>query len=107
VSAGFTLVVTLVAMSGVKVLGFSAWELSDVAFIGGMAYGIYRRSRICAVLMLLYFIASKIIISVTLGRPSGLAMGLVFVYFFWQGVVGTFEYHKLEKHQQPHATSRG
>src|SRR3546814_18215970 len=58
-SAGVTLAVTLLAMSGTEMLGFSAWELFDVALILGLAFGIYKKSRTCAVLMLAYFIVAK------------------------------------------------
>ena len=98
-SAGVTLVVTLIAMSGTEILGFSAWELFDVALILGLAFGIYKKSRTCAVLMLIYFIASKVLIMAETGKPTGIPMALVFAYFFWQGVSGTFAYHKLKKHQ--------
>src|SRR3546814_16318433 len=46
-------------MSGTEMLGFSAWELFDVALILGLAFGIYKKSRTCAVLMLAYFIVAK------------------------------------------------
>lgn len=97
VSAGATLVVTLIAMSGTAILGFSAWELFDVALVLGLAFGICKKSRTCAVLMLLYFIASKILIIVETGKPTGMLMALVFGYFFWQAVAGTFAYHKINK----------
>lgn len=95
VSGALTLVATLIAMSGTEILGLDAWSLLDVALIFGLCYGIYRRSRACAVLMLLYFVASKILIMVQTGKPNGIVMALVFAYFFWQGVVGTYAYRKL------------
>lgn len=96
-SAGLTLVVTLIAMSGTKILGFSAWELLDVVFILGLAFGIYMKNRACAVIMLIYFIASKIILMVEAGQPSGLPMAIAFGYLYWQGVAGTFAYHAFLK----------
>ena len=106
ICAGVTLVVTLFAMFGTVILDFSADELFDVALICGLAYGIYRKSRVCAVLMLIYFIASKIYIMVATGKPSGSVMGVVFAYYFWQAVTGTFAYHKLVR-QTTVAPSRG
>jgi serine/threonine-protein kinase len=106
-SAGITLIVTLIAMSGTEVLGFSAWELIDVALVLGLAFGIYKKSRTCAVLMLIYFIISKIIIMAETGKPTGIPMALVFGYFFWQGVSGTFAYHKLKARKPALAVSNG
>ncbi len=95
VSGVLTLGVTLVAISGTAILGLDAWSLFDVPLIFGLSYGIYRRSRACAVLMLLYFIASKITFIVQTGQANGILMAFVFAYFYWQGVVGTYAYRKL------------
>jgi serine/threonine-protein kinase len=105
--AGVILVITLVVMSGTEIIGFSAWKLFDVALILGLAFGIYKKSRVCAVLMLVYFIAFKILIMAETGRPSGIPMALVIAYFFWQGVSGTFAYHKFKKQKFALTTGRG
>ena len=72
VSAGITLLITLIAMSGTELMGFSAWQLTDVALILGLALGIYKKSRTCAVIMFVYFIASKIILMAESGAPNGI-----------------------------------
>ena len=98
ISGCITLVVTLFAIFGSSIMGFTAWELIDVALIFGLAFGIYRKSRICAVLMLLYFVASKILIMAEGGSASsGIVMALVFLYYFALGVQGTFQLHRLVK----------
>jgi hypothetical protein len=96
-SAGITLVFTLVAMSGTKMLNFSAWQLIDVILILGLAFGIYKKSRTCAVLLLIYFIGAKLLMFAESGAISSIPMALVFGYFYWQGVSGTFAYHKFIK----------
>lgn len=95
VSACATLLFTVLAISGTEIAGFSAWQLLDVVLVFGLAIGIYLKSRVSAVLMFAYFVGSKIIFMVQTGAPSGLLMGLIFSYFFWQGVSGTFAYHKI------------
>jgi len=102
VSGVLTLAFTLVAMSGTQLLGLDAWSLVDVALIFGMAFGIYKKSRTCAVIMLGYFVISKIIFMVETGKSTGLLMALIFGYYFWQGVQGTFAYHK---HLSAHAVA--
>lgn len=71
-------------------------SLIDAIFIFSMAYGIYRKSRICAVLMFEYFLLSKIFnISISAHINSGvLIIGAVFLFFLYQGITGTFAYHK-------------
>jgi serine/threonine-protein kinase len=98
ISCGITLIVTALTLVNVNILGFmNAWQFLDVALIGGLAFGIYRKSRACAVIMLLYFIASKIMIVAATGRASGLVLAVVFLYYYALGVQGTFAYHKLRK----------
>jgi len=98
VSGCVTLAVILLSISGVvNLFGFSAWELIDVALVFGLAFGIYKKNRICAVVMLVYFIASKIFLISLTGKLTGVPMAVFFGYFFWQGVSGTFAYHKHRK----------
>ncbi|MDR2207391.1 MAG: hypothetical protein LBE22_00205 [Azoarcus sp.] len=78
-----------------------------------LAFGIYKKSRICAVLMFACFIFSMIAIAIVAGRnlsdinltlsaPLILLWG-IFGYCLWQGVPGTFAYHK-HKHKPPSAS---
>lgn len=95
VSGVLTLVVTIIAMAGYSVLGFSAWNLLDVAVIGGLTFGIYRKSRTCAVSMLIYFLASKLMLWTETRSLSGLPVALLFSWYFVQGVRGAFAWHGL------------
>jgi serine/threonine-protein kinase len=95
ISGVLTLIVTIVAMSGHSFMGFSAWNLLDVVVIAGLTFGIYRKSRTCAVLMLVYFIGSKLLIWSETKSAAGLPMALIFSWFFYQGMRGTFAWHGL------------
>ena len=97
VSAAVTLVVSLAALAGSRMGPFTGAELVDVVLILALAFGISRKSRVCAVLMFCYFVISKVMLIASTGQVSGLFMGLVFLYFYALGVQGTFEYHKLRK----------
>jgi hypothetical protein len=101
VSAAMTLLMIGVVMAtGRGGLGLQGpIDLIDVVFILGMAFGISRKSRVCAVLMLVYFAFSKYLIIRASGQVSGAWLGLVFLWFYAQGVIGTFEYHRLRKDQ--------
>jgi serine/threonine-protein kinase len=95
ISGVITLLVTVFAIFGQSILGFTAWELFDVALIFGLAFGIYKKSRTCAILMFIYFVSAKILIMSETGKADGLLMGLLFAYFFARGIQGTFQYHRL------------
>ena len=100
ISGSMTLLVTLLAIVGIQILGVDAWYFTDVALIFGLTFGIYRKSRVCAIVMFVYFLASKIISMVQTGSPSGWLMGVLFAYFYFQGVLGTFAYHRFLKAQR-------
>jgi len=99
ISGSITLFVTILAIVGVRIFNFSAWTLLDVILVFGLAYGIYRKNRACAVILFIYFILSKIYMIIALGAVTGLPVAILFAYFFFQGIRGTFAYHKIMKAQ--------
>lgn len=94
ISGSITLIFTLIAMNGDQLMGFSVWNLSDVVLIFGLTFGIYKKSRTCAVVMLAYFLLSKIIIISQTGSFNGSLLAIVFIYYYSYGIIGTFAYHK-------------
>lgn len=71
--------------------------LVSVAGTFALARGVFRRSQVAAVLLLLNFVAGLVGIWVRTGRPSGLLMAVVFGYFYFQGVRGAFDYPELDQ----------
>jgi hypothetical protein len=96
VSGVLTLGVTLFAMSGYKYLSFDAFSLIDVALTLGLAFGIYKKNRGCAVFMFVYFLFSKYMIITESGSLSSLPLSMVFIYYYFRGVLGTYNYHKIK-----------
>ena len=85
------------------VVNVGYWGLVDAVIIFGLTFGIYKRNRIATILMLIFFVSGKILL---LQEPElrylstestfyyvSLSLG----YFFLQGIMGTFAYHKLAK----------
>ena len=102
ISAAVTVIFVLIAIAGTSLLGMSAYQFIDVALILGLTFGIYKKSRICAVLMLAYFVWAKVVlIQQGHAKGVGLFMAVVFFYFYLQGVIGTFAYHKHLKQKVP------
>lgn len=53
--------------------------------------------------MLGYFVLSKVMLVIATGKVDGLIMGLIFLYFYWQGVVGTYQNRAfLKRSVAPH-----
>lgn len=110
VSASITLIIMLVAMGSRganETLDYfnDIWILVDIAMILALAFFIWRKSRIAAVLMFVYFLVSKITISLENGKVSGIFLSVIFLWFFFQAVRGAFTWHNLEKAENPDYTT--
>ncbi len=101
ISASMTLVASLLPLVGISLVGFNLWNLTDFFLIAGLAFGISRRSRTCALLMLVYFVISKIMLISRTGNVASAAVGAIFVYFYFEGVRATFAWHQLTKAESP------
>lgn len=98
VSGVMTIAIMILAITtGTLANLFDIWTSLDVILIFVLAFGIYKKSRTAATIMFVYFLASKIWIVVETGRASGLLMGFIFLYFYFQAMVATYQYHKLRK----------
>lgn len=105
ISAALTIVFMAVAIStdagGQLALWNDPFVFLDVGLILVLAFGIYKRSRVAAVLMLVYFVVSKVIIAAETQSYSGIGLGLVFIFFYGRAVIGAFAYHRVEKKDNP------
>jgi hypothetical protein len=95
ISAAATLLFSLIAIAADDIFGIGAWAFIDVALILGLTLGIYKKSRAAASIMLAYWVVSKILLLAAGVGVSGLAIGVLFGYYFLQGVRGTFAYHRV------------
>ena len=72
----------------------------DIALVVGCAVAILRYSRVAAVILFIYFIFAKVILSIDAGRFPGF-VAFVFLYFFFRGIQGSFAYHRLRRKADP------
>jgi hypothetical protein len=96
VAACLTFVSVLLALGGVELvpgLEIDAWYLADVAILLGLSFGVYRKSRVCGALLLVYALASYAHLWAVTGRIR--ILPFVFMYFYVQGIRGAFAYHAL------------
>ena len=99
ISIAITSAFTLFSMFGSEIMGLNAMSFIDVFLMAIFTFGIYKKSRICAVLMLLLFVANKYFMWQMSGEISGLPIAIIFLWFYSMGVVGTFQYHKIRASQ--------
>jgi hypothetical protein len=78
---------------------FNMLSLVDALIIFSLAYGIHKKSPLCALLMFEYFLLSKLFnASISSHIPTGpLIVGIPFLYFLFQGITGTFTHHKSNR----------
>jgi serine/threonine-protein kinase len=92
-----TLILTCVSLFGVSIPNVSVWSLIDAGLVFGLTFGVYNKSRVCAILLFSYYVVSKIQYSIITQKVDGIAYSLIFTIFFVVGIVGTFEFHSDRK----------
>lgn len=96
ISAGVTVITTIVVLvTNAQFLQINLLSFVDVAVILGLAFGVYKKSRVCAVLLLIYYIAGQISVWLSVGNFATFPMTILFCYFYIQGVRGTVAYHNF------------
>ena len=99
-SGTITLLFALCAADGYYVEGYeymSIWCLIDVFLIFGLSFGIWKKSRCCAILLFVYFVTSKLLMYSQSVTDTAAAFGALYCYLYFLGVLGTFSYHRLTK----------
>jgi hypothetical protein len=97
VSGTMTLIFVFLYLAGYGFTGLiDAFSLIDVCLVFGLSFGIYKKSRVAAVSMLVYFLLSQAWIVIGLKRFPGV-ISWFFLILFLGGVQGTFTYRKLSK----------
>jgi|GEM_PF-2603790 len=104
ISAGVTAIVLLIAIGGTELIdGLNIFAFADVALLIILAVLLLAlKSRIAAIILLVYFAASKAMQYIA--DPSTIASSLYWSLFFLgsyiTGIVGTFDFHKLKKQEK-------
>ncbi|SRR6266550_3425698 len=93
------------ALSGQSVLGVDAWNLLDVVTAYALAYGIWRRSRVAAALMVAYMLYSKVAQAEQFGVWRALPTTLLFGYISIQALRATIASHRQLNTSSPPSAS--
>ncbi|MDH1262063.1 hypothetical protein [Pseudomonas sp. GD03944] len=96
-SATLFLIARLLSSGATSANGIDEWALIDVAIMLGLCFGVYKKSRACAILMVLFFTIGKLSMLADGASLIALPIALVFLWFFAQGVVGTFQFHRWKR----------
>jgi serine/threonine-protein kinase len=77
-------------------LGTDLTALIDAAVIAGLTFGVYKKNRGCAIAMFVVWVIEKL--TQWMFDPValfGLPIAILFGYYFFEGILGTFEYHRI------------
>ena len=101
IQAGLTLIFGALAAAGFFAApGFDAWILLDAAILGALAYGVWGRSRLCGLLLLIYGIVNEVYLAFQeTGHFS--ILRLIFIYFYFRGTLQLFREHRTSATSQP------
>jgi hypothetical protein len=103
--AGLTLFIVSIAVLGQGGELFQSWNdpfnYLDVAIAAGLSVGVLKRSRTAAIILFCYYFLSQILLFAETGRPTGLVLSIVFLFFFGKAIRGTFAYHNIRKAADP------
>lgn len=96
---GMTFIFMLIAPSAFMVIPLLIM-MPFLAIVGGLSFGIYKKSRACAVILASLTglgLLGNILTLLTEGGKGAipLIISALFFYYFCLGVRGTFKYHKL------------
>ncbi|MCP3940104.1 MAG: OmpA family protein [Desulfobacteraceae bacterium] len=94
-------IMVLSIQSGNEMLNYmlNPWAIFDVVLLAIFAFFIYKKSRIAATLMFIYFIISKCLLWYDLGKAQGIILTLAFMFFYFNAMRGTFLWHSKYKNQ--------
>ncbi len=82
-----------------KLGGLNSFNLIDMGIYFGLAFGVYRKSRICAGLLLFYYLINQYKRVAVQHFPisiSRIILTALFVSAYLLATVGTLEWHKQE-----------
>lgn len=83
--------------SGTRPLNLDSSLLIDAVVIFALAFGVYKRSRVCAILLFVFFVLSKLFMMIQLQQLAQLPVAVVFGVCYWQGIAGAFAHHREKR----------
>lgn len=97
IAAGFAALATL-AFIFTGTLGFGLWQLVDVVSFVALAFGIYKRSRVCALLLFTLHLINRVDMWT---RTQDIAtsfggVAIIFAVIYFLGILGTFAHHAIK-----------
>lgn len=95
ISSIITLTLVIVSISTGKSFGeIDPFNVIDVIILSTLAFGIYKRSRICAIIIVLYSLLNEGYV-LTHGITVS-PLRIIFLYLYIMGLWSIFKYHRIK-----------
>ena len=78
---------------------FFGFVAVDALFVAALSFGVYRKSRVAAILLLVYYLLGRIGFYLEGGNLGGVFLQIIFLIFFYQAAQATLKWHRLERDQ--------
>ncbi len=103
VLAALTAVIAIVAMNTTTddpdlAYLLDPWIIVDAILLAVLALFVFRRSRVAATVLLVYYTLSKIMLWIEIGAPKGLLVSALFFMTFLTSARATFAWHSTYRH---------
>ena len=71
-------------------------ELLDLPIVALLAYGLYRRSRVAAIGIIIYFLTVAALQLFVRHRGAPIDPFIILTFFLWRAIPAVFAYHKAK-----------
>lgn len=75
----------------------------DAFLVLALAYGVYLKSRFAAVLLFVYYIVARVIVSIETGGSIATLTTLIILFFLGRAVYGSFTYQQIVRREKPNS----
>lgn len=69
------------------------WSMFDAVLILVLGIFVFKKSRTAATLLFVYFVCAKVYIWMEVGKPQGLFVAVIFLFFYFNAMRGTYKWH--------------
>lgn len=77
------------------------FAIASSIIVIGLGIGVYFHSRTAAITLFIMYLADQILTMIEVGRPIGIIVAIIVLYYFWNGIRGAFAYHRIKKEENP------
>lgn len=79
---------------------FFGFVVIDALIVAAMSFGVYRKNRVAAIVLLVYYLLGRVAFYLEGGNLGGIFLQVIFLIFLYQAAQATMKWHRLEPEQE-------